>query len=80
MVELDDKVAQLEYVKTATQEVNLELKKLAYAHDDYDVKLNASGIEVIDFINKISVFKEIIRGINYKYMNIFIRIKNRLKI
>jgi len=55
LVEIDDKVAQLEYVKTATQEVNLELKKLAYAHDDYDVKLNASGIEVIDFINKLQL-------------------------
>ncbi len=55
LVELDDKVAQLEYVKTATQEVNLELKKLAYAHDDYDVKLNASGIEVADFINKLQL-------------------------
>ncbi|MFX5719146.1 AAA family ATPase, partial [Acinetobacter baumannii] len=55
LVDLDDKVAQLEYVKTATQEVNLELKKLAYAHDDYDVKLNASGIEVDDFINKLQL-------------------------
>ena len=55
LVEIDDKVAQLEYVKTATHEVNLELKKLAYAHDDYDVKLNASGIEVIDFINKLQL-------------------------
>lgn len=55
LVELDDKVAQLEYVKAATNEVNLELKKLAYAHDDYDVKLNASGIEVADFINKLQL-------------------------
>ncbi len=55
LVELDDKVAQLEYVKAATKEVNLELKKLAYAHDDYDVKLNASGIEVADFINKLQL-------------------------
>ena len=55
LVDLDDKVAQLEYVKTATQEVNLELKKLAYAHDDYDVKLNASGIEVDDFVNKLQL-------------------------
>ncbi|MDH1439343.1 AAA family ATPase [Acinetobacter johnsonii] len=55
LVALDDKVAQLEYVKTATNEVNLELKKLAYAHDDYDVKLNASGIEVADFINKLQL-------------------------
>lgn len=55
LVELDDKVAQLEYVKTATKEVNLELKKLAYAYDDYDVKLNASGIEVADFINKLQL-------------------------
>ncbi|MDA4940557.1 AAA family ATPase [Acinetobacter baumannii] len=55
LIELDDKVAQLEYVKTATQEVNLELKKLAYAHDDYDVKLNTSGIEVADFINKLQL-------------------------
>ncbi|MCF1283218.1 hypothetical protein [Acinetobacter pittii] len=28
LVDLDDKVAQLEYVKTATQEVNLELEWL----------------------------------------------------
>lgn len=55
LIELDDKVAQLEYVKAATKEVNLELKKLAYAHDDYDVKLNASGIEVADFINKLQL-------------------------
>ena len=55
LVELDGKVAQLEYVKTATKEVNSELKKLAYAHDDYDVKLNASGIEVADYINKLQL-------------------------
>ena len=55
LVEIDDKVAQLEYVKTATKEVNSELKKLAYANDDYDVKLNASGIEVADFINKLQL-------------------------
>ena len=41
--------------ETATKEVNSELKKLAYANDDYDVKLNASGIEVADFINKLQL-------------------------
>ncbi|MDV7590766.1 AAA family ATPase [Acinetobacter baumannii] len=55
LADVDAMVAKLEYVKCATNEVNTELKKLAYANEDYDVKLNSNSIEITDFINRLQL-------------------------
>lgn len=47
---LNDQVSQLIYVEHATQDVNDELKKLAYHYEDYLVQLDSGAIRVSDFI------------------------------
>ena len=52
---LNEKIAQLIYVDKATQDVNDELKKLAYHYSDYEVQLDTGAIKVNDFIEKLQL-------------------------
>lgn len=52
---LNEKIAQLIYVDKATQDVNNELKKLAYHYSDYEVQLDTGAIKVNDFIEKLQL-------------------------
>lgn len=52
---LNDKISQLKYVSSATNDVNHELKKLAHHHSEYKVQLDTGAIEVNDFIDKLQL-------------------------
>lgn len=52
---LNTKISQLKYVKSATNDVNKELKKLAHHHSNYEVQLDTGAIEVNDFIDKLQL-------------------------
>lgn len=52
---LNTKIARLKYVSSATDDVNKELKKLAYHHENYRVQLDTGAIEVNDFIDKLQL-------------------------
>ncbi|WP_082021218.1 ATP-dependent nuclease [Chromohalobacter japonicus] len=52
---LNEKVSQLEYVDKATEDINRELRKLAYHHSDYAVRLDTGAIKVNDFIEKLQL-------------------------
>lgn len=52
---LNEKVSQLIYVEKATNDVNGELKKLAYHYADYEVQLDTGAIQVSDFIEKLQL-------------------------
>jgi len=52
---LNEKIAKLKYVSSATKEVNEELIKLAHHHADYEVQLDTGAIEVNDFIDKLQL-------------------------
>lgn len=52
---LNQKISQLKYVSTATDDVNNELKKLAHHHSNYEIQLDTGAIEVNDFIDKLQL-------------------------
>jgi len=56
---LNEKVSQLVYVDKATNNVNVELKKLAHHYADYEVQLDTGAIQVNDFIEKLRWSKTI---------------------
>ncbi|MGL0954122.1 AAA family ATPase [Vibrio vulnificus] len=53
--ELNEKISQLKYVRSATNDINTELKKMAHHHADYSVQLDTGAIEVNDFIDKLQL-------------------------
>ncbi|GAD89386.1 hypothetical protein VHA01S_019_00630 [Vibrio halioticoli NBRC 102217] len=55
LAKLNRKVAKLNYVKSATDDINSELKKLAYHNSNYSVQLDTGAIEVNDFIDKLQL-------------------------
>lgn len=52
---LNEKISKLKYVRSATNDINTELKKMAYHHADYSVQLDTGAIEVNDFIDKLQL-------------------------
>ncbi|EKO3815631.1 MULTISPECIES: ATP-dependent nuclease [Vibrio] len=52
---LNKKVSALKYVEAATNDVNVELKKLAHHNSDYEVQLDTGAIQVGDFIEKLQL-------------------------
>lgn len=52
---LNNKISQLRYIDNATQDVNKELKKLAYHYNDYNVSLDTGAIQVNNFIDKLQL-------------------------
>ncbi|MBT0118276.1 MULTISPECIES: ATP-dependent nuclease [Vibrio] len=55
LAELNRKIARLNYVKSATDDINSELQKLAHSNSDYSVQLDTGAIEVNDFIDKLQL-------------------------
>lgn len=53
--EVNEKVAELNYVKDATSVVNEELKKLSYKNDNYSVHLDTGAIKVNQFIENLEL-------------------------
>ncbi|WP_339896558.1 AAA family ATPase [uncultured Gilvimarinus sp.] len=53
--EVNEKVAELNYVKDATSVVNEELKKLSYKNDNYSVHLGTGAIKVNQFIENLEL-------------------------
>jgi putative ATP-dependent endonuclease of OLD family len=53
--EINEKVAELNYVKDATSVVNEELKKLSYTNDNYSVHLDTGAIKVNQFIENLEL-------------------------
>jgi putative ATP-dependent endonuclease of OLD family len=53
--EVNEKVAELNYVKDATSVVNEELKKLSYTNDNYSVHLDTGAIKVNQFIENLEL-------------------------
>ena len=53
--EVNEKVANLNYVKDATSVVNNELKKLSRAYDNYGVHLGTGAIKVDQFIESLEL-------------------------
>ncbi|GGW63795.1 ATP-dependent nuclease [Vreelandella hamiltonii] len=53
--EVNEKIAELNYVKDATSVVNEELKKLSYKNDNYSVHLDTGAIKVNQFIENLEL-------------------------
>ncbi|MCW4152161.1 AAA family ATPase [Halomonas sp. 18H] len=53
--EVNEKIAELNYVKDATSAVNEELKKLSYKNDNYSVHLDTGAIKVNQFIENLEL-------------------------
>ncbi|AHK15422.1 ATP-dependent nuclease [Thalassolituus oleivorans] len=53
--EINEKIAELNYVKDATSVVNEELKKLSYTNENYSVHLDTGAIKVNQFIENLEL-------------------------
>ena len=53
--EVNQKVAELNYVKDATTIINQEIKKLSHSYGDYDVHLDTGAIKVNQFIENLQL-------------------------
>ncbi|MBZ6385943.1 ATP-dependent nuclease [Pantoea piersonii] len=52
---VNDKVSQLIYVDKATNDINKELKRLAYQYSDYSVQLDTGAVGINDFIESLKL-------------------------
>ncbi|MGF6180065.1 putative ATP-dependent endonuclease of OLD family [Massilia sp. UYP32] len=55
LTKVNNLVSQLNYVSAATNDVNAELKSLAYHHANYGVQLNSVAMEVSQFVEKLEL-------------------------
>lgn len=53
--DVNDKVKEISYVSTATEELNDELKKLSYNNEKISVMLDSGAIGVDQFIEKLEL-------------------------
>tara|TARA_R110001583_G_scaffold26533_16_gene95578 strand:+ start:20140 stop:21840 length:1701 start_codon:yes stop_codon:yes gene_type:complete len=53
--EINEKIAQLRYVKDATSVVNEELKKLSHSYGEYNIHLDTGAIKVNQFIENLEL-------------------------
>lgn len=53
--EVNEKIAELNYVKDATSVLNEELKKLSYTNENYSVHLDTGAIKVNQFIENLEL-------------------------
>lgn len=53
--EINEKISQLYYVEKATEDINVELNKLAHNNSSYNVQLDSGAIKVSEFIEKLQL-------------------------